>query len=117
MSRNGIERGVAQKGRAPCGEVSSGLGARAGVASRPKLSGQGGILIDRSLNGTDGATLPPYGLLQTLNRLRRKVALAGLDVDPSGHVFDEQEPPVDFDVVGEGPTTILEISNLTGNSL
>ena len=91
-----------KKGGAPCGEVSSGLGAKAGVARRPKLSGQSGILIDRSLNSANGPALSPHRLLQSLDSLRRKVPLARLDVDPGRHVFDEQEPPVDLDVVGHG---------------
>ena len=93
---------MAQKGGAPCGEVSSGLGARAGVARRPKLSGQGSILVDRGLNGANGPALFPHGLLQALDRFRGKVPLTRLDIDPGRYVFDEQEPPVDLDVVGHG---------------
>ena len=93
---------MAQKGGAPCGEVSSGLGARAGVARRPKLSGQSGILIDRSLHSANGAALSPHGLPQALGRLWGKVALTRLDVDPGRHVFDGQELSVDFDAGGHG---------------
>ena len=75
MSRMDLPVAWPKKGGAPCGEVSSGLGAKAGVARRPKLSGQGGILIDRSLNSANGAALSPHGLLQALNRLRAKVPL------------------------------------------
>ena len=70
---------------------------------RPKLSGQSeAYSIDRSLNGANGPALFPHGLLQALDRLRGKVPLTRLDVDPGRHVFDEQEPPVDLDVVGHG---------------
>ena len=97
--KSGSECGAAQKGSAPCGEVSSGLCARAGVARRPKLSGQGGILIDRSLNSTIGPALSPHGLLQALNRLRGKVTLTRLNFDPSRHFFDEQLFPVGLEKV------------------
>ena len=63
------------------------------AARRPDLSRQGCILIDRSLNGANGAALSPNGLPQALDRL---------DVDPGGHVFDEQELTVDLDVIGHG---------------
>ena len=102
---------MAQKGGALCGEVSSGLGARAGVARRPKLSGQGGMLIDRSLNSTIGPALSPHGLLQALNRLRGKVTLTRLNFDPSRHVFEEQKLPVDLDVVGRRLDVIDEVTD------
>ena len=69
---------------------------------RSRFSGQGSILVDRSLNSANGPALFPHGLLQALDRFRGKVPLTRLDIDPGRYVFDEQEPPVDFDVVGPG---------------